>query len=156
MPSAFAAVHATGRGGAAAAAREEAAAVPSGGERHSHHVAAREEAAEDMSCVVCLERRRTVVLVPCGHMVLCQRCCDAVQGSKNQVSVCLKGGEEEGKVGEGVEGGEEEDGGGACALWPHGVVPALLRRCTGVQEPGEFVLEGGRRGGRRGRRSGGR
>lgn len=29
---------------------------------------------EDTDCVVCFERERDVVLLPCGHVVLCQQC----------------------------------------------------------------------------------
>lgn len=29
---------------------------------------------EDPDCVVCFERPRDIVLLPCGHVVLCERC----------------------------------------------------------------------------------
>lgn len=29
-------------------------------------------------CVVCFEALRTIVLVPCGHMALCKKCCEAI------------------------------------------------------------------------------
>eukprot|EP00882_Tetradesmus_deserticola_P009243 GHRQ01009749.1.p3 GENE.GHRQ01009749.1~~GHRQ01009749.1.p3 ORF type:complete len:108 (+),score=50.52 GHRQ01009749.1:41-325(+) len=29
-------------------------------------------------CVVCMERPRSIVLVPCGHMALCKDCCSTI------------------------------------------------------------------------------
>ena len=40
---------------------------------------------EEQLCVVCMEEQRSEVLVPCGHVVLCQECCAAVQDAKNEV-----------------------------------------------------------------------
>lgn len=40
---------------------------------------------EEHACVCCLERVREVVLEPCGHMVLCARCCAEIQAAKNEV-----------------------------------------------------------------------
>lgn len=40
---------------------------------------------EEHACVCCLERVREVVLEPCGHMVLCTRCCAEIQAAKNEV-----------------------------------------------------------------------
>ena len=35
---------------------------------------------------MCLDRPRSMVLVPCGHAVLCGRCCEDVQAGKNKAS----------------------------------------------------------------------
>ena len=35
-----------------------------------------EGASEDSSlCVICLDQKRTMCLVPCGHLILCEACC---------------------------------------------------------------------------------
>lgn len=39
-------------------------------------------------CVVCLENARDEVLVPCGHMVLCQDCCADIMASTNECPMC--------------------------------------------------------------------
>ena len=39
-------------------------------------------------CVVCLENARDEVLVPCGHMVLCQGCCADIMASTNECPMC--------------------------------------------------------------------
>lgn len=44
--------------------------------------------ADDHLCVVCLERPRDEVLVPCGHMVLCQDCCADIMASTNECPMC--------------------------------------------------------------------
>lgn len=43
---------------------------------------------DDHLCVVCLEHPRDEILVPCGHMVLCQQCCQSVMDSSNECPVC--------------------------------------------------------------------
>lgn len=40
---------------------------------------------DDGLCVVCMERRRSTVLVPCSHVVMCQVCCDAVRDARDEV-----------------------------------------------------------------------
>ena len=40
---------------------------------------------DDGLCVVCMERRRSTVLVPCSHVVMCQACCDAVREARDEV-----------------------------------------------------------------------
>lgn len=37
-------------------------------------------AASSDDCVVCLERRKCVIVIPCGHVCLCDQCVDAVNG----------------------------------------------------------------------------
>lgn len=39
-------------------------------------------------CVVCLENQRDVVLVPCGHMVLCRFCCAGIINNSSECPVC--------------------------------------------------------------------
>ena len=36
-------------------------------------------------CVVCLESVASVLLAPCGHMVVCKRCCGEVRAATNEV-----------------------------------------------------------------------
>ena len=43
---------------------------------------------DDTCCVVCMERDRDSVLVPCGHLALCMTCSEAVQAKRNEVSSC--------------------------------------------------------------------
>jgi hypothetical protein len=33
-----------------------------------------EEATDQTNCIVCMERPRTVLLLPCSHLVACQEC----------------------------------------------------------------------------------
>ena len=40
---------------------------------------------DDKLCVVCMEGAASVLLTPCGHTVLCQRCCEGIRGANNQV-----------------------------------------------------------------------
>lgn len=42
---------------------------------------------EDL-CVVCFEAQRDVVLVPCGHMMLCRHCAGAVIANSAECPVC--------------------------------------------------------------------
>ena len=46
---------------------------------------------DDRWCVVCLERRSCQALVPCGHIVMCGPCCEAVQAAKNEVRGQVQG-----------------------------------------------------------------
>lgn len=44
---------------------------------------------EQDNCVVCWEREREVLLVPCGHTVLCQECVNAILQSQTKMgSLC--------------------------------------------------------------------
>eukprot|EP00798_Chlamydomonas_sp_ICE-L_P025277 gene25277-biopygen19741 len=36
---------------------------------------------DELLCVVCFERERNVFLQPCGHVIMCSRCCDEVEKS---------------------------------------------------------------------------
>jgi hypothetical protein len=38
-------------------------------------------------CVVCSQRRRNVLLMPCNHMVLCEPCADSLHG-QGKLSSC--------------------------------------------------------------------
>ena len=42
-------------------------------------------------CVVCMEGQRCMVLVPCGHVVMCQECCAAVEAASNEVGGTVHG-----------------------------------------------------------------
>ena len=44
-----------------------------------------EEEDEDRCCSVCMERRRGVLLAPCGHAPVCVSCCDGIRQSSNKV-----------------------------------------------------------------------
>ena len=43
---------------------------------------------DEECCVVCCDKRRDTVLVPCGHVVLCSGCCDDVVAATNECPVC--------------------------------------------------------------------
>jgi hypothetical protein len=43
------------------------------------------EGSDDDACVVCWEERRTDVLVPCGHLVLCRRCANDLMAPQQQL-----------------------------------------------------------------------
>lgn len=47
-----------------------------------------EEGGDEHLCVICLENARDEVLVPCGHMVLCQACCANVMQNSNECPMC--------------------------------------------------------------------
>ena len=77
---------------AAAAAAVTAARAPS----RTPRAASRDDKlcmadAEERLCVVCMERPKSTVLLPCTHMKLCAQCCDAVCSSSNEVRACLMG-----------------------------------------------------------------
>jgi hypothetical protein len=38
-------------------------------------------------CIVCMDRPRSVTLLPCGHRVLCAACCSGVRGGNGKVRV---------------------------------------------------------------------
>lgn len=57
---------------------------------------------ERVLCVVCMEKERDVALIPCGHVVLCERCCAGVRSAADEVREGEEGG---GKEREGEEGG---------------------------------------------------
>ena len=42
----------------------------------------------DMVCVVCMEREKKVVLLPCKHMCMCKVCTDEILAIKAQCPVC--------------------------------------------------------------------
>lgn len=46
------------------------------------------DGSDEHLCVVCLERERDEVLVPCGHMVLCHGCCADIMASSNECPIC--------------------------------------------------------------------
>jgi hypothetical protein len=43
------------------------------------------EGSDNDVCVVCWEERRGVVLVPCGHLVLCRRCANDLMAPQQQL-----------------------------------------------------------------------
>ena len=43
---------------------------------------------DELMCVVCMERERTVFLQPCGHVILCSRCCDEVLAKSSLCPIC--------------------------------------------------------------------
>jgi hypothetical protein len=51
-------------------------------------MAAPPAAADDDSCVMCLDAPREVVLVPCGHMVLCMVCSQRLFGGQGREPCC--------------------------------------------------------------------
>lgn len=65
----------TGQPAAAAAGVEPEALVTAG-------AAAAEQ--PDSSCIVCMDRCRKVVLVPCGHIVLCTECARSMYGTEGE------------------------------------------------------------------------
>eukprot|EP00798_Chlamydomonas_sp_ICE-L_P014302 gene14302-biopygen23369 len=42
----------------------------------------------DQLCVVCFERERNVYLHPCGHVIMCSRCCDEVLAKSSKCPIC--------------------------------------------------------------------
>ena len=43
---------------------------------------------DDRLCVVCLAHSRSVLLVPCGHFVLCQLCHAGIRDGNNECPMC--------------------------------------------------------------------
>jgi hypothetical protein len=41
---------------------------------------------EQQLCVVCFVDPKAVVLIPCGHISMCARCCGSIRAAKNEVS----------------------------------------------------------------------
>ena len=41
-----------------------------------------------MVCIVCMEREKKVVLLPCKHMCMCKVCTDEIMADKAQCPVC--------------------------------------------------------------------
>ena len=46
---------------------------------------------DDRLCVVCMEKAASVLLAPCGHTVLCLRCCEGIRVANNQVGGAEQG-----------------------------------------------------------------
>lgn len=44
-----------------------------------------EDEPDEHLCVVCMHQPRDEVLVPCGHMVLCQGCCKSIMASPSPI-----------------------------------------------------------------------
>ena len=42
----------------------------------------------DMVCIVCMEREKKVVLLPCKHMCMCKVCTDEIMADKARCPVC--------------------------------------------------------------------
>ncbi|KAG1660375.1 hypothetical protein FOA52_012668 [Chlamydomonas sp. UWO 241] len=48
---------------------------------------------EDESlCVVCMDVARSMILLPCSHLVMCEQCCDAVRAANNECPMEGNGG----------------------------------------------------------------
>jgi hypothetical protein len=43
---------------------------------------------DDDTCIVCMSAKREVALVPCGHLILCSRCCHKLSTSTKKCPVC--------------------------------------------------------------------
>eukprot|EP00798_Chlamydomonas_sp_ICE-L_P025152 gene25152-biopygen19622 len=43
---------------------------------------------DELLCVVCFERERNVFLQPCGHVIMCSRCCDEVLAKSSACPIC--------------------------------------------------------------------
>eukprot|EP00798_Chlamydomonas_sp_ICE-L_P025269 gene25269-biopygen19735 len=43
---------------------------------------------DELLCVVCFERERNVFLQPCGHVIMCSRCCDEVLEKSSTCPIC--------------------------------------------------------------------
>ena len=41
--------------------------------------------------MVCMEKAASVLLAPCGHTVLCLRCCEGIRVANNQVGGAEQG-----------------------------------------------------------------
>jgi len=49
------------------------------------------EYGKDDECVICMDERRRVVFIPCGHMVTCVRCADIIVGrAANDCPMCRR------------------------------------------------------------------
>jgi hypothetical protein len=42
----------------------------------------------DTDCIVCMDKKYEVVLVPCGHYCLCKECAQHLQKSKSNCPLC--------------------------------------------------------------------
>jgi hypothetical protein len=79
-----------------AAQEQHAGPKPAAGQALEQLMAAMDELAmeddtfvgDDHLCVVCLENARNIVLIPCGHMVLCDVCCDDIMANSNECPMC--------------------------------------------------------------------
>eukprot|EP00798_Chlamydomonas_sp_ICE-L_P020819 gene20819-biopygen29554 len=67
-----------GEGGAGGSGGCNGGMEPSGGDDDD----------DELLCVVCMERERDVFLQPCGHVILCSRCCDEVLAKSSKCPVC--------------------------------------------------------------------
>jgi hypothetical protein len=78
---------------AAAAGKEEAApAAPAPAAAGSNGPPPEGSGGDGAECVVCWEQRPAVVLVPCGHLVLCRPCADDLMaGAHPLCPVCRQG-----------------------------------------------------------------
>ena len=58
-------------------------------ERREQELQKREqELDERQQCIICFERPRAVVFVPCGHLVSCEACVSLVQGTDANCPSC--------------------------------------------------------------------
>jgi len=54
----------------------------------SAYVSAAPGAADDTECCVCMEANKTHILIPCGHVCVCQMCADVIMTTTNVCPVC--------------------------------------------------------------------
>ena len=73
---------------AAAAKRKAEADLQEEAKRHRGTADQLEEKEASLSCVACLERPRSVLHLPCGHLTLCDECDADVKARKGACAVC--------------------------------------------------------------------
>ena len=75
----FAELHPSDATLAAAAEKLKQPAVNEGERRAAESISLANEASGEHACVVCLDRPRTHIILPCGHKCLCQDCAAMVK-----------------------------------------------------------------------------
>ena len=48
----------------------------------------REDEIDAKCCCICVDRERSHILIPCGHLVLCHQCAMSYRGSQNACPIC--------------------------------------------------------------------
>ena len=44
----------------------------------------------DTVCCICLDLPREIMFLPCGHLSVCNNCCDKLRDESNQCPICEK------------------------------------------------------------------
>ena len=57
---------------------EPAAARPALTAEYYEQFLKENELDDDEACIACMERARDNIILPCGHLVLCARCCEGI------------------------------------------------------------------------------